>query len=128
MVGTCCACNNSKDNVDQLAKIVSVLGTPDFLAYTSRIKVELSPALRKIIEECAIREGNQGPVRKRVPWLSFRAAGTPLPSEESLDLMDKLLVYDHDARLTAKEAMAHPYFNEVRDRVNVEVQMMVEVI
>jgi casein kinase II subunit alpha len=49
-----------------------------------------------------------------------------MPSEESLDLLDKLLVYDHDARLTAKEAMAHPYFNDVRDRVNDEVQRMVE--
>lgn len=112
--------------MDQLAKIVSVLGTPDLVAYTSRIKAELSPDLRKAIAECAAREGNQGGARKRVPWLSFRAAGTPMPSEESLDLLDKLLVYDHDARLTAEEAMAHPYFNDVRDRVNDEVQKMVE--
>lgn len=31
-------------------------------------------------------------------------------SNEAIDLLDKLLRYDHQDRLTAKEAMAHPYF------------------
>ena len=31
-------------------------------------------------------------------------------SREALDLMDKLLRYDHRERLSAKEAMEHPYF------------------
>lgn len=34
-------------------------------------------------------------------------------SNEAIDLLDKLLVYDHQKRLTAKEAMAHPYFGEL---------------
>ncbi|CAB9516032.1 Mitogen-activated protein kinase HOG1 (Fragment) [Seminavis robusta] len=113
-----------KDNVDQLAKIVSVLGTPDLIAYISTINVDLSPDVRKTITECAAREGNKVG-RRRVPWLSFRAAGTPMPSEESLDLLDKLLVYDHNTRLTAQEAMAHPFFDDVRDRVTNEVRRMV---
>lgn len=33
-------------------------------------------------------------------------------SREALDLMDKLLRYDHRERLSAKEAMEHPYFCE----------------
>lgn len=33
-------------------------------------------------------------------------------SPEVLDLLDKLLRYDHQQRLTAKEAMEHPYFCE----------------
>jgi casein kinase II subunit alpha len=35
-------------------------------------------------------------------------------SPEALDLVDKLLRYDHQERLTAKEAMAHPYFDLIR--------------
>lgn len=33
-------------------------------------------------------------------------------SPEALDLLDKLLRYDHQQRLTAAEAMQHPYFCE----------------
>lgn len=35
-----------------------------------------------------------------------------LVSTEALDFLDKLLRYDHQARLTAREAMEHPYFCE----------------
>ena len=35
-----------------------------------------------------------------------------LVSRESLDLLDKLLRYDHRERLSAREAMEHPYFCE----------------
>lgn len=31
---------------------------------------------------------------------------------EALDFLDKLLRYDHQDRLTAREAMEHPYFCE----------------
>lgn len=33
-----------------------------------------------------------------------------LVSPEALDFLDKLLRYDHQERLTAMEAMEHPYF------------------
>lgn len=35
-----------------------------------------------------------------------------LVSPEALDFLDKLLRYDHQERLTAAEAMDHPYFCE----------------
>lgn len=35
-----------------------------------------------------------------------------LVSPEALDFLDKLLRYDHQSRLTAREAMEHPYFCE----------------
>ena len=33
-----------------------------------------------------------------------------LVTPEALDFLDKLLRYDHQERLTAREAMDHPYF------------------
>jgi len=33
-----------------------------------------------------------------------------LVTPEALDFLDKLLRYDHFERLTAREAMDHPYF------------------
>ena len=38
-----------------------------------------------------------------------------LVSEEAMDLLKKLLTYDHNARLLPKEALEHPYFDPVKD-------------
>lgn len=35
-------------------------------------------------------------------------------SNDSIDFIDKLLRYDHQERLTAKEAMMHPYLADAR--------------
>lgn len=49
--------------------------------------------------------------RKR--WEQFiQSENQHLVSPEALDLLDKLLRYDHQQRLTAAEAMQHPYFCE----------------
>jgi casein kinase II subunit alpha len=34
-----------------------------------------------------------------------------LISNEALDLLDKMLRYDHAERITARDAMEHPYFD-----------------
>lgn len=47
--------------------------------------------------------------RKR--WERFvHSENQHLVSPEALDFLDKLLRYDHYERLTAREAMEHPYF------------------
>lgn len=47
--------------------------------------------------------------RKR--WERFvHSDNQHLVSPEALDFLDKLLRYDHQIRLTAREAMDHPYF------------------
>ena len=118
-----------KDNTSQLGKIVSVLGTPDLLAYISRYKMNPTPEVRKVLSQFGAREksrqgpnNNDGGNNMRTPWLSLLIPGCPVPNHEGLDLLDKVLVYDHDVRLTAKEAMAHPFFDAVRDRVTNEVK------
>jgi len=35
-------------------------------------------------------------------------------SDEAIDLLDRLLQYDHQARPTAAEAMQHPWFTTIR--------------
>lgn len=35
-------------------------------------------------------------------------------SSELFDFLDKLLRYDHQERLTAREAMSHPYFGRFK--------------
>jgi serine/threonine protein kinase len=47
--------------------------------------------------------------RKR--WERFvHSENQHLVTTEALDFLDKLLRYDHAERLTAREAMDHPYF------------------
>lgn len=48
----------------------------------------------------------------KLPWSKFiTAENQSLASGEGLDLIDKLLKYDHQQRLTAREAQAHVYFS-----------------
>jgi casein kinase II subunit alpha len=38
-----------------------------------------------------------------------------LCDKNAIDLLEKMLVFDHSLRITAKEAMEHPYFDNVRN-------------
>lgn len=59
--------------------------------------------------------------RKR--WEQFiQSENQHLVSPEALDLLDKLLRYDHQQRLTAAEAMQHPYFCEYRGTLGTELR------
>lgn len=131
-----------KDNLDQLGTIVAVLGTADFHQYMSKYKIPMTPEIRDIIAKYTLQGGGT-----KKEWSSFvnkpnndsrsssnnnnkeivtNAASSqpeiPVPSKTALDLVSKLLVYDHQQRLTAKEAMKHPFFDPVRDRVEREVK------
>lgn len=57
----------------------------------------------------------------RKPWTKFvNSENQHLVSAEAIDFIDKLLRYDHQERLTAKEAMAHPYLAPVRAKEGCE--------
>ncbi|KAK7263232.1 hypothetical protein RJT34_30819 [Clitoria ternatea] len=92
------------DNHDQLVKIAKVLGTDELNAYLNKYHLELDPQLDALVGR-----------HSRKPWSKFiNADNQHLVSPEAIDFLDKLLRYDHQDRLTAKEAMAHPYFSQVR--------------
>ena len=53
----------------------------------------------------------------RKPWNKFiTSENQSLCPEDALDLLNKLLIYDHAERITPKEAMLHPYFAELREK------------
>jgi len=39
----------------------------------------------------------------------------PHASEEAKDLINKLLIYNPDNRITANQALKHPWLKEIRD-------------
>ncbi|TYJ08170.1 hypothetical protein E1A91_A11G055500v1 [Gossypium mustelinum] len=92
------------DNHDQLVKIAKVLGTDELNAYLNKYHLELDPQLDAQVGRHSCK-----------PWSKFiNADNQHLVSPEAIDFLDKLLRYDHQDRLTAREAMAHPYFAQVR--------------
>ena len=49
------------------------------------------------------------------PWTTFVDEGNRERAHDTaIDLLSKLLVYDHHERLTVAETMMHPYFDPVR--------------
>ncbi|TKX27284.1 casein kinase II subunit alpha [Elsinoe australis] len=97
---------HGNSNADQLVKIAKVLGTEDLFDYIDKYEIELDPQYDDIL----------GRFPKK-SWHSFvNSENQRFVSNDAIDFLDKLLRYDHQERLTAKEAMAHPYFAPVRER------------
>jgi len=92
------------DNPDQLVKIAKVLGTDEMLSCLDKYGITLEPQFLQQIGR-----------HPKKPWKKFiTPENKHLAVPEAIDLVDKLLRYDQAERLTAREAMAHPYFNPIR--------------
>ena len=91
------------DNFDQLIKIVKVMGSSDLFSYIKKYGLKLNEQYEGIIEEYEKK--------------SFTKFITPenerYCSHDAIDLLGKMLVIDHANRITALEAMKHPYFKDV---------------
>lgn len=88
------------DNYDQLVRIAKVLGTEELFEYINKYQIDLDPRFNGILGRHS---------RKR--WERFiHSENQHLVNPEAIDFLDKLLRYDHQDRLTAREAMEHAYF------------------
>lgn len=105
-----------RDNQDQLRKVAEVLGSKDLRFYLQRHRVPDQSWVQKITREVR---------HEAVPWEELRddaqriqeglgADANWVADDEALDLVRRVLIYEHSKRLTADEAMAHPYFDSVR--------------
>jgi len=93
-----------RDNYDQLLRIAKVLGTGELNTYVEKYGITLSSHLQEILT-----------VHVRKPWKRFVTPDNQhIATPDAIDLLDKLLRYDHQERLTAREAMAHSYFHNIR--------------
>jgi casein kinase II subunit alpha len=98
------------DNFDQLVKIARVLGTEELFNYLDKYALDLDPYFDGVLS------------RDRLPKKAWSKFVTPdnasLVSKESLDLLDRLLRYDHQERLSPMEAMQHQYFDPLRKQLD----------
>jgi len=88
-----------QDRMDQLNVIFEVIGTPS----------------KETIKECCNEQCQRYLLslpKKEKASLKSKFSGT---SEAGLDLLENLLNFDYRKRFTAEQALAHPYFDDVRD-------------
>ncbi|KAH9846030.1 kinase-like domain-containing protein [Lenzites betulinus] len=88
-----------KDYVDQLNKILDVLGSPDD-AVISRIA---SPKAQAYIRSL--------PFKRQVPFEKI----IPTADAQAIDLLNKLLQFDPATRITVAEALEHPWLSAYHD-------------
>ena len=88
-----------RDHVDQFNRIVSVLGKPD----------------EKVVQELCTEQTKLFLLSLPNPEVpNFRARYQGI-DENAIDLLEKMLVYDPKARITAENALEHPYFEHFHD-------------
>ncbi|TDW60284.1 protein kinase domain-containing protein [Oceanimonas baumannii] len=94
-----------KEEPDLLRSISGFFGKYELLSYIE--KYSLSEPCKENLE--AIYNGSEE------SKMVLESSGSSFKSELALDLISKVMRVDHQERLTAKEAMEHPYFDEVRN-------------
>eukprot|EP01147_Barroeca_monosierra_P011331 gene11331-3365_t len=98
---------HGQDNYDQLIKIAKVLGTDDLHKYLEKYKITLDPHFHQLLPSVRPQAKN---------WMRFvNPDNKHLVTPDGIDLLDHLLRYDHQERLTALEAMEHNFFESVRE-------------
>lgn len=82
--------------IDQLFQIFRVLGTPDDTSW---------PGVSELSDyKSTFPNWQRSSLAKHAPQLN----------EEAIDLLNKLLVYKPDERITARSALQHPFFRSVQ--------------
>ncbi|KAF5726684.1 cyclin-dependent kinase G-2 [Tripterygium wilfordii] len=94
---------NGKTEFDQLDKIFRTLGTPNETIWPGFSRL---PGVKVNFVK---QQYNM--LRKKFPATSF--TGSPVLSDAGFDLLNKLLTYDPEKRITAKAALDHEWFKEV---------------
>lgn len=86
-----------ESNIDQLVEIIKILGTP-----TKDQLLVMNPSYSE----------HRFPQITAHPLSSIFGSATP---EEAVQFLDLLLLYAPNDRLSATDALKHPYFDELKD-------------
>ncbi|KAL1675502.1 kinase-like domain-containing protein [Schizophyllum commune] len=87
-----------RDNQDQLLHIMRIIGTPSH---------EQLQKMQKDSPEIQLKTFPRYP---KLPFQQF----VPKASPEAIDLLERLLKFDPAERITAADALSHPYFTNVQ--------------
>tara|TARA_B100001250_G_scaffold406943_1_gene426839 strand:- start:1504 stop:2574 length:1071 start_codon:yes stop_codon:yes gene_type:complete len=96
------------DIYSQLGAIVRVLGKKDLLDYCKKFDLEIDPR--------HLGEMKKAKYEKKELISFINDDNSHLTSYDGIDFIEKLLKYDHNERMTAKEAMLHKWFEPIPNR------------
>ncbi|KNC49211.1 uncharacterized protein AMSG_11861 [Thecamonas trahens ATCC 50062] len=100
----------SKDNRHQMELIARALGTASYERYLAKYA---RPPFKLVAKKYRhLGEPHMG----RGGFQVYVSSKTPLANFEALDIINKVLVWDHEKRPTASELIQHAYFDPVRHR------------
>lgn len=99
---------HGQDNYDQLVKIARVLGTDELFDYLDKYDLELDSRFDDTLGR-----------HPRKAWSKFVTTDNQaLCNSEVMDLIDRMLVYDHAMRILPQEAMLHAYFRPIMQQAD----------
>jgi casein kinase II subunit alpha len=88
---------------------MEVLGDEELHEYVHTYNLKIPKEVKKLM---------RGRDFERVPWDNFiKDKNRELCSPDAIDLLGKMLKYDKNKRINCKDAMAHAYFDPVREFV-----------
>ncbi|KAH8120526.1 Pkinase-domain-containing protein [Phellopilus nigrolimitatus] len=100
-----------RDNQDQLLHIMRIVGTPDDRTLKKIATDSVRLNRRQLINDSLIKAQPEITLKQypRYPKIPFQQI-IPKATPQACDLLDRLLQFDPTKRLTAAEALSHPYF------------------
>lgn len=105
------------DNYDQLVKIVKFLGSDKFDQYVYKYGITLDEHFGDKLS------GHRGRTWDHyAKKYNEKNEGNSLVNKDAIDLLDKMLRYDHFERILPQEAMEHPYFDPIRKTMGMDVE------
>ena len=97
----------------QLKKIFSVFGMPE--------RKDIERTVRNVIYSDEILEHLE---KSEFPVRDFEEIFPQIKDKDALDLLKKLLEFNYKKRISAKEALNHPYFDDLRKKTqNFEIEI-----
>lgn len=113
-------CSPKNSSYSCISEIAKVLGTDDLLAYLEKFNISTAvlESSKEIHRDSSIRDstttncsistntpiGNMN--QHRIPLISLY----PDADTQAVDLLEKILIYDHSMRPTASECLKHPFY------------------
>jgi len=90
---------------DKLNKISEVLGSDALIEYVTKYDFRVDPKTRENLK-----------YHHKQTWSNFiNYKNSQFCSDDAIDLLSKILLFDHKNRITSKDALNHVYFNSVKE-------------
>eukprot|EP00461_Guttulinopsis_vulgaris_P001193 UN01193 len=105
---------DAPDNTAMIGTIARVTGSQDWYDYIDKYKIPVGGPEQRMI----------GNYKKKSFTQFINESNSHTARADAVDLLSKLLIVDHNERLSAKEAMAHPYFDKVRASVEKQYEIL----